>query len=169
MEAKTKTNKYTAQDFYNMFAGLVPANILPYIVAQVAHETADFNSKLLYDHNNATGIIFANKPAVQKNATKGRVLPEDIRYNYAKFDSIKDWAVDYVRIINRGKNKPLTATTVEEYVNRLKAKGFFTATLESYLAGVKRYMKKYSKLAPAATGGAVALILVLVAVTLLVK
>jgi hypothetical protein len=169
METKTSSKKYTAQDFYTLFAGLVPANILPYIVAQVAHETADFKSKLLYDHNNASGIVFANKPALQKNATKGRVLPEDSRYNYAKFATLKDWAVDYIRIINRGKNKPLAAPTVEEYVNRLKANGFFTATLESYLTGVKKFMKKYSKLTPATTGGGVAIILVLVAVALLVK
>jgi hypothetical protein len=169
METKSSSKIYTAQDFYNMFAGLVPANVLPYIVAMVAHETGDFKSKLLYDHNNATGITFANKPALQKNATKGRPLPEAPAYNYAKFATLKDWAVDYIRLLNKGKNKPLAATTVEDFINRLKANSYFSATVESYLTGVKKFMKKYSKLTPATTGGAVALILVLVAVALLVK
>jgi hypothetical protein len=167
MEAKK--NKYKAQDFYNLFAGLVPANILPYIVAQVAHETADFNSRLLYDHNNATGITFANKPKLQKNAIKGRPLPEAPQYNYAKFASLNDWAVDYLRLINRGKNKPLEALTIEDYVARLKANKFFTDTVERYTAGVKRYLKKYGKIKPVVTGGAITLLLIIFAVVVINK
>lgn len=159
MEAPTK-KLYTAIDFYKMFQGLVPDNILPFIVAQVAHETADFKSKLLYDHNNATGITFANNKQRQKNATKGRPLPEDPRYNYAKFDSIKDWAVDYIRLINRGQNKPLNALTVDEYIERLKANNFFTATVESYKAGVKRYLKKYENIKPTKEGAGLLLLLI---------
>lgn len=164
-----KKNKYTAQDFYNLFAGKVPANILPFIVAQVAHETADFNSRLLYDHNNATGITFANKPKMQKNAVKGRPLPEAPQYNYARFDTLNDWAVDYLRLINKGKNKPLAALTVDDYIVRLKANNFFTDTIERYTAGVKKYLKKYSKLKPVVTGGAISLMLIIFAVVLINK
>lgn len=168
METKTQNKLYTAADFYKLFTGLVPANVLPWVVAQVAHETADFKSALLYDHNNASGITFANKPALQKNAVKGRPLPEDPRYNYAKFATLKDWAVDYIRIINRGANKPLSANTVDEFINRLKANGYFTAPLETYRAAIKKFLKKYGGISPA-IGGSAAIILLLLAVALVVR
>jgi hypothetical protein len=151
MDTVKTTNKYTAQDFANLFASIgIPKEKISWLVAQVAHETGDFKSKLLYDHNNATGITFANNKKLQKNATKGRPLPEAPKYNYAKFDTLKDWATDYVRLINRGKIKPIEAPTVEEYLIRLKRNGFFEATLESYTAGVKRFLKKYQKITPSA-------------------
>jgi uncharacterized FlgJ-related protein len=161
-----KTNNYTAQDFANMFASIgIPENKIAWLVAQVAHETGNFKSKLLYDHNNATGITFANNSKLQKNATKGRPLPEDGRYNYAKFDTLKDWSVDYVRLINRGKNKAIEATTVEEYLRRLKANNFFTATIESYTAGVKNFLKKYGTIKPTTTTTALPVLAILLAVT----
>jgi hypothetical protein len=159
---ETSKKLYTATDFYNMFSSLVPDHILPYIVAQVAHETGDFKSKLLYDHNNATGITFANNSKLQKNAKKGRPLPEDSRYNYAIFDSINDWAIDYIRLIKRGKNKPMEAKDIDEYINRLKANNFFTANIDLYKTAVKKFIKKYGNIKPTKTGGLITIILIVV-------
>lgn len=154
--------KYSAQDFINVFnkAG-VNANILPFVVAQVAHETGNFKSKLLADHNNGSGITFINKPNVQKNAVKGRPLPENPKYFYAKFDTLQDWANDHVRVLKL-KSKPIEATNVDDFVNRLKANGYFTAPIELYKKAVTKFYNQYKNLAPspAAGGGIIAVILI---------
>lgn len=154
------TNKlYTAQDFANLFSSIgVKKEIIPFLVAQVALETGDFKSKLLYDHNNASGIVYIGKPATQKNAKKGRVLPEDKRYNYAMFDTLKDWGVDYVRVLNRGKIKPLEATTIDEYANALKQNKYFSADFEAYKKILVAKLKKYKDIAPVAGAGIVVLL-----------
>jgi hypothetical protein len=158
--ATTKTaNKYTAQDFANIFSGLgVPANKVAWLVAQVAHETADFKSKLLYDHNNASGIVFTGRKT-QKNATKGRPLPEAPQYNYAMFATIKDWAIDYLRVLNL-RNKPIAANTPDEFINRLKANGYFTANIDAYKKSFLKYLAKYGKVAAPIAGTLVLLIAV---------
>lgn len=163
---------YTAQDFVNVFtkAGANPA-ILPYLVAQVAHETGNFKSKLLRDHNNGSGITWINNPKIQKNATKGRPLPEDPRYFYAKFDTLQDWANDHVRILSR-KSKPIQATNVDDFVNRLKADKYFTAPIEVYKKAVAKFYNKFKDILPtpatAATGGT-AIVIALIAFFLLIK
>lgn len=150
MDTKT-ASKYTAKDFANLFAGIgVPANKIAWLVAQVAHETGDFKSRLLYDHNNGSGIVFTGKKT-QKNATKGRPLPENPQYNYAIFATIKDWAIDYLRILNL-KTKPIAANTPDEFVNRLKANGYFTANIDAYKKSFMKYLKKYGNIAPPIAG-----------------
>lgn len=155
-------SKYSAQDFVNVFtkAG-VNANILPFVVAQVAHETGNFKSKLLQDHNNGSGITWIDKPNVQKNAVKGRPLPEDPRYHYAKFDTLQDWAIDHVRVLKRG-SKPIEATNVDDFVDRLKANKYFTAPVELYKKAVAKFYNQYKNLlpTPAAGGGMIAVVLI---------
>jgi hypothetical protein len=164
---------YTAQDFVNVFtkAGVNPS-ILPFLVAQVAHETGNFKSKLLRDHNNGSGITWINNSKVQKNAKKGRPLPEDPRYFYAKFDTLQDWAIDHVRVLNR-KSKPIQATNVDDFVSRLKANGYFTAPIEIYKKAVAKFYNQYKNILPspgaAAAGGTTAIIIALIAFFLISK
>lgn len=165
-QTTTTTSEQRAQEFARMFTSLnVAPPVVPFLVAQVAYETADFKSKLLQDHNNASGIVWTGK-ASQKNATKGRPLPEDPRYNYAKFDTLNDWARDYVRVLNL-RAKPIQATTADDFVKRLKANGYFTAPVELYKKGFERYLRKYGKIA--APGAAGLILLLIGAAFLLLK
>ena len=162
METTKKESKSIPQTFADMFAALgVKPNVIPFMVAQTAFETGNFKSRLYNDHNNATGIVFTGK-STQKNATKGRPLPEDSRYNYAKFATLQDWAADYVRILKMG-NKPIEADNVDDFVSRLKANKYFSAPIEEYAAGVKTYLRKYSNVKVSAGAGGVLLLLIGVA------
>ena len=165
METKKITaNETTAAMFARMFTELsAPSKVIPYLVAQVAYETGDFKSKLLKDHNNASGIVYTGR-ASQKNATKGRPLPEDGRYFYAKFTTLNDWAKDYMRVLNL-KAKPILATTPDDFITRLKSNGYFTAPVEQYKRGFDKYLKKYSKITPPAGAG---VILLLIGLTFLI-
>jgi len=165
METKKITaSETTAAMFARMFTELsAPAKVIPYLVAQVAYETGDFKSKLLKDHNNASGIVYTGR-ASQKNAVKGRPLPEDGRYFYAKFTTLNDWAKDYLRVLNL-KDKPIQATSPDDFVSRLKSNGYFTAPVELYKKGFDKYLKKYSSTtAPAGAG----VILLLIGLTFLI-
>jgi hypothetical protein len=159
------TSNEAAALFAKTFAELkAPAKVIPYLVAQVAYETGDFKSKLLKDHNNASGIVFTGR-ASQKNAVKGRPLPEDGRYFYAKFATLNDWAKDYMRVLNL-KAKPIQANSPDDFITRLKSNGYFTAPVELYKKGFERYLKKYgSTTAPAAGAG---VILLLIGLTFLI-
>jgi hypothetical protein len=159
------TSETTAAMFARIFTELsAPAKVIPYLVAQVAYETGDFKSKLLKDHNNASGIVFTGR-ASQKNAVKGRPLPEDGRYFYAKFATLNDWAKDYMRVLNL-KAKPIQANSPDDFITRLKSNGYFTAPVELYKKGFERYLKKYgSTTAPAAGAG---VILLLIGLTFLI-
>jgi hypothetical protein len=165
MESTKLTSNETAALFAKTFAELkAPAKVIPYLVAQVAYETGDFKSKLLKDHNNASGIVYTGR-ASQKNAVKGRPLPEDNRYFYAKFATLNDWAKDYMRVLSL-KAKPLQATSSDDFITRLKSNGYFTAPVELYKKGFERYLKKYgSTAAPAAEAG---VILLLIGLTFLI-
>jgi hypothetical protein len=159
MEMLKLTNNEKAALFAKIFSELkAPAKVIPYLVAQVAYETGDFKSKLLNDHNNASGIVFTGRTN-QKNAVKGRPLPEDGRYFYAKFATLNDWAKDYMRVLSL-KTKPLLATTPDDFITRLKSNGYFTAPVELYKKGFDRYLKKYGKITPPAAGAGVILLLI---------
>lgn len=161
----TTTSEQTAARFARMFTELnAPPLVVPFLVAQVAYETGDFKSKLLKDHNNASGIVWTGK-STQKNATKGRPLPEDPRYFYAKFDTLNDWARDYLRVLNL-RSKPIQATTADDFITRLKANGYFTAPQELYKKGFDKYLKKYGKIS---VPGAGLLLLLIGAAFLLLK
>lgn len=138
--------KYTAKDFSNLFARKgVPANLIPVLVAQVQHETNNFKDAKLYTHNNASGIIYINKPQVQKNASKGNVLPETKNsskpYYYAKFATLSDWANDFIRVLKKQPAKPIEATDIFDYAKRLKANGYFTDTLSNYYKRLLSFYK----------------------------
>jgi hypothetical protein len=153
------TSETTAAMFARIFTELsAPAKVIPYLVAQVAYETGDFKSKLLKDHNNASGIVFTGR-ASQKNAVKGRPLPEDGRYFYAKFATLNDWAKDYMRVLSL-KAKPIQAISSDDFITRLKSNGYFTAPIELYKKGFEKYLKKYGKITPPAAGAGVILLLI---------
>lgn len=125
-------------------AGFNPA-IVPIILAQVAHETGGFKSRVALLNNNYSGIMYLNKPTIQKNAAKGLPFPKsEGAYYYAKFATLQDWANDLKRILSRGA-KPILATNTDDFVNRLKKNKYFTAPIEVYKKNISYWMQRLNK------------------------
>lgn len=68
------------------------------IADMVAHETANFTSKLYRNDNNASGIKYINKPF--QKATPGAKSKSGV---YAKYATLDDWANDLFRILSTYK------------------------------------------------------------------
>lgn len=117
--------------------GLSP-DVADWATAQAAFETGGFKSNVAKRDNNFSGIKYINKP-YQKKATKG-VKSNDGGY-YAHFPSWQDWAMDFYRILHLGGDRsPANATTLDDYVSRLKANRYFGASEKAYKAGLVKYM-----------------------------
>ena len=125
-----------------------PITSLPFLMAQVAHETGDFDSNVYRNNTNMSGITYINKPAKQKNASRGTALPKsewsapDKPIYYAKFNTLEDWARDYLRLVGSPVQK---AKSIEEYAKLLKDRGYYTATLKSYTNAVKGHLAELMK------------------------
>lgn len=144
--------KYNLTEAKKIYRALLdagaPREAMPLLMAQVAHETGDFVSRVSAENNNASGIMWINKPK-QKNATRGRAFPEaeqpkdkKRRYYYANFATLKDWAVDYLRIIGAYVTK---AKTPEEFAGMLKAKGYYTAPQSLYSKALRAHLTALRK------------------------
>lgn len=153
-------------------AGASPA-ILPFLICQVAHETGDFDSRVLRQNNNASGIMWINKPLKQKNAKKGLAYPSrEGRYFYAHFATLKDWAIDYLRVIGR---TPQSAKNLTDYANKLRARGYYTDPADKYAKALESHRKKLIKAgllskpqtASAGTGGLIAAVILAVGLFLI--
>ncbi len=117
---------------------------LPFLLAQVAHETGGFKSHVS-SVNNYSGIKFSAKSKIQGEYDSGIKSPEG--NNYSGFDSINDWANRYYAIINKGA-MPLNATTIEDFANRLKKNGYFTDTIANYTKGLQSWAKSLKMTLP---------------------
>ena len=135
-------------------AGIETPLQLQLALAQILLETGQFTSKsrVAALNNNYSGIKWLNK-SYQK-ASKGSPVPGSERSSnpdwpmnyYAKFASDTDWAKDFIRILSLGRNKPINATTVEEYVSRLAKNRYFDARtpakIENYRKNVALFFEK---------------------------
>jgi len=125
---------------------------LRWALASVLHETGRFSrgSNVARLNNNYSGIKWLNKP--RQVATKGSPVPAGERIQpasnplnfYARFATIDDWAKDYYRIVSSFGSKPITATTPEEWVNKLKQNSYFGGPQSVYLTGVRRFLAMFS-------------------------
>jgi hypothetical protein len=130
--------------------------VLKFALSQLLFETGRFTkkSKVAIENNNYTGIKWLNK-SYQK-AYRGTLAPPNERVSdinspinyYAKFDSVDDWAKDFVRIISlqRAANlsgKPIAASTLTAYVDRLALNNYFDGNTPdkraTYFKGCKKF------------------------------
>jgi flagellum-specific peptidoglycan hydrolase FlgJ len=123
----------------SLFDRGVSIAFLPLAIAQLAHETAGFTSRVMTSDNNLSGIKYIGN-SKQKNATAGTRSPEG-NY-YAKFATIEDWATDYIRILSMGA-RPIDSTSVYDFANRLKQNNYYTDTVENYTAGLTAWKAKF--------------------------
>ena len=112
-----------------------PSTAIPFMLAQIAHETNGFKSAVFKRDNNASGIMYINKPLRQKNAVRGGKYPaNEGKYFYAKFATLKDWAIDYLRIIGKTVAQ---STTLLDFATKLRAKKYYTDSIANYSKGLK--------------------------------
>ena len=126
-----------------------PNNSLLFALAQCCFESGgvEFNSPVDLANNNLTGITYANGEGWQHNATCGTPMPpqDSLTGHYAHFATMQDWANDFHRIVHaqfswNRLGRPIEATTLEDYVARLKDNHYFQADESVYLNGLKHYL-----------------------------
>jgi len=117
---------------------------LSYLIPQIAWETGHFQSKVMDIDNNFSGIKYEH----QNGATPGSPAPKNEGPKpYAHFNSPEDWAKDHLRILRKvGKARPLEATSLQDYVSRLKRNGYFTDTEANYFKGLDSLQSMYKPL-----------------------
>lgn len=132
----------------------IPEEKRRFLISQILFETGKFTAKsnVAKLNNNFTGIKWINKP--YQKARQGSNVPLSERKSpasnplnfYALFDSYDDWAKDYKRILSTFGSKPIEATTLTDFVNRLaKNKYFDTSTpdkIKNYYNGLKYFFDK---------------------------
>lgn len=112
----------------------VPSSIIPWATAQVMFETNGLKSNISKTDLNLSGIKYINKP--YQKATQGNKAP-DGGY-FAKYASYSDWANDFKRILSiGGAQAPIRASSIQDYVTRLKNNHYFTSNPAAYLQGMQ--------------------------------
>jgi len=121
-----------------------PADKIPIMLAQIAHETGHYKNVGSKVDNNISGIKFFN--AKVQNATAGSKAPaREGTAPYAHYADLNAWAKDYLRILTSvGKARPLQTNTPEEYAIALGKNGYYEATP----AGIKIYTNALKSLTP---------------------
>jgi len=133
----TNTSKFTNEDLFFHVA----ANILDilqkngydnpsvrYAVDQALMESNNGRSPVSGADNNFSGIKYTKNSPFQSG--KGKLSPEGDYY--AHFSDMNAWAKDFIRILKMGNNPPISATSLADYVSRLKANRYFGAPENSY-------------------------------------
>lgn len=115
---------------------------LEFIMCQVGVETANYQSPLLEKANNASGIVWFHQPNAHDS---GIHKPAgEAPGTYAGYDTLEQWAEDYLHIITKKVN-PLSATTIEEYAKLLKENGYYEASEADYVKGLNSFLPEYKK------------------------
>ena len=119
-----------------------PADKVLFALSQTMFETKMFSSSsgVASQNNNFSGIMFINNPAKQLNATRGLPYPSNEgNYNYANFDTPRDWAIDFLRILKKSPGFPIQQTSIDTWAAALKVNGYYTSSEANYAAGMQRY------------------------------
>ena len=125
----------------------LPLRFLPFLLAQISHETGGFKSNLSL-LNNLSGIIFVGqKGAIDSGISQPKKETSKFgKWNYAAYKTIEDWAADYISIL--AKHKVFDAKNLEEFVNKLKEARYFTAPTEEYFTALKKWTNQLKKIFP---------------------
>ena len=112
----------------------IPADL---IYGQLYHESGGFNSQLSRENNNFAGLT-QEEPNGEDNKQ-----PDGGNY-YRKFDSPEQFADSFANYLLRYKEDGiLDAQTPEEYAAALKHGGYYTDSVDNYVAGIKSGMENF--------------------------
>lgn len=111
-----------------------------YLIAQAKHETANFTSNVYNKDNN----MFGMKRALRRpqNATQGLASPDPEPYKYyARFSSDSESLRDMINWL-RFNRFPTQVSSVDEYAELMKSKGFYGDTVANYANGLRRWISQ---------------------------
>lgn len=110
----------------------VPAE---WVYAQWGHESSDFTSKLAKENNNFGGLT-----QVENNGAENKQPDGD--FYYMEFATPEKYAEYFAKYIKKYYPEAASAKTPEEYAKALKAGGYYGASYEEYIGGMKARMGK---------------------------
>ena len=104
------------------------------VLAQLSHESANFDSDLARSANNYGGLT----------TTENTGMPQpDGNMQYARFSSPEDFVDHYFKWW--GSTIQGAGSDVQKFTSKLKAEGYFGADLGSYTQAVERHLNSLSK------------------------
>ncbi len=104
------------------------------VLAQLSHESANFDSDLARSANNYGGLT----------TTENTGMPQpDGNMQYARFSSPEDFVDHYFKWW--GSTIQGSGSDVQKFTSKLKAEGYFGADLGSYTQAVERHLNSLSK------------------------
>ena len=104
------------------------------VLAQLSHESANFDSDLARSANNYGGLT----------TTENTGMPQpDGNMQYARFSSPEDFVDHYFKWW--GSTIQGSGSDVQKFTSKLKAEGYFGADLGSYTQAVERHLSSLSK------------------------
>jgi flagellum-specific peptidoglycan hydrolase FlgJ len=128
----------------------VPEQALPLVMAQIALESAHFNSLLSRTSNNFGGIKYFSQAGATPSSVKAPASEETkdgkpYARPYANFDSIDSFVKEYLRILNKvGNARPLQATTPAQYAHALKLNKYYQAPEADYARNIDSLSRLYT-------------------------
>ena len=108
-------------------------NIKPeWILSQWAHETGGFQSELCVEHNNFAGLT--------QDTPNGLEQPDGSCY-YMEFDSAIEFATYFGKYLRLYESDGIfNCQSLEDYIRVLKDGGYFGASYDEYLTGVRSWL-----------------------------
>jgi len=110
-----------------------------FLVQQTKHETANYTSRVFKENNNVCGYKHTDVSIYIDKTRSGRKSPEG--NNYAAYKNIEDSARELADWIGRRRASFDRAVTHLQYATALKTNGFYTDSIENYVAGLIHYSK----------------------------
>jgi hypothetical protein len=119
------------------------SDVADFAAAQAMYESAHGLSNIAKTHNNLSGIKYVG----QKGAAPGLPSPEGNKY--AHYNSLNDWASDFVRILKMNPGRPwYDSKDLGDYAARLKTNGYFTDSLDRYYKNLASVYNSYLPTGP---------------------
>ncbi len=112
----------------------VPDNLIPLVIAQAQHESANFTSNVFLNTNNPFGYTYANSPYQIGNYE-----------GFGEYESVSDAANEindylYRRVADGSFPDLTTITTADQYAQLLKDAGYYADDEANYAAGIQSYL-----------------------------
>jgi len=135
--------------FVDIFLKLgVNPDAIPFIISQIAFETNYFSSNSFLKDHNPAGITWNINYKTRQGATVGISRGRE-GGNYVHFDTYTTAAKDLIRILSKPSvyGKPIDATDIIDYSQRLKANNYYTDSITVYSGGLRSINNKLDEYA----------------------
>lgn len=107
--------------------------LLPYVVAQVMHETGGLKSNLFLKYNNPLGF---------KTYGNNKGVPARDGGYYNVFSTPEEGIYHLVVWFER-KNFPVSVRDARRYAEELRVRGYYTAPVDEYVKGLEFWLSRY--------------------------